>query len=1026
MKNKYSMLFLLAVIITIFPYGSLFSQGKPVPWDSKGTDFWFTFLPNYHNHFNANQSPVLQYGDSLYIFVAADVPTTGNIEFRDRLGNIFNEPFSISNPADVYTFSVSSYLHELWGFNKMGIEMNNTNNDTEKISRLSFHITTDEEVTVYAQSQAITTSDAFMIFPTDVLGNDYFVLSYNSHGYIYEDQGGNEIMSPSATPSQFAIVAVENNTEVTIKPSIPTFINGAGEQRFNMNRGEVYLVQADISSRAKMRADLTGTEIISTKPVAVFTGHQRATVPVEVVDDPFGNNGNPSRDMLVEQMPPLKNWGKNILVSEFRQPNGISPEAYDLYRVLSGYDNNQIYINGFPEVVLNKGEYLERKLDRASHISAEKPVLTAQIKSTSDYSVYSGDNTDGDPFLMIIPPIEQFMDNYKVVNTQAKEIDDDAYERYDIIRYQEVYHQQYITVILPNPAKNSLRIDGNTPASVSWMQVPASNYSYAHIRVSDGAHEVKADEPFGIQIYGYGYANSYGYIGGMSFEPHDYKKPEILAKDTCFIREGIILDTAYLDSGIDSCWIVPGSEENVRSYIEHFTKYADSVHFRGELKDRYQDGRFEIAAIDSFGQENQQVFEIPGFTVDMYFPGNKHHVDFKARAKREYCFDVLLENYGRHEQTVDYSNFKINSGVFFLKNLNLPLTLQPGQILPAQLCLYSDENGEYSDTLLIGDDCTDRQVITGFYHSVYDTKKPDISVTSGPCNWEHQIVFTDSTFEDFGIMQERVVENINCNISRLVFTPTVLVYEAIVEDPYLDAYFELEVIDSVGNTTTYSHEIPGFTIDFSIDGSKAEKLSYGESSIGTLYCDSISLYNYGKYSIVFQNPQFFKNIYFSAPPSQFPIEIPPGEERFVKICYKPLSSTRGIDRDTIYFSHNCLIHKVAVDGIGEELKKFGTSRCDADISLTVSEVPDEYFLEQSIPNPAMEDVEIVFGSTGRGDISISLFDSYGRKVMDIISGEYPAGVYKIGFSTSHLPAGVYFYRMTSPRGVMTKSMVISR
>jgi len=80
--------------------------------DSKGTDFWLSFMPNFHNRVE-NSDPALKYGDSLYIFINAEKTTTGKITYRDRYGIETVENFKIDNPDEIYTFKVSFYDYEI-------------------------------------------------------------------------------------------------------------------------------------------------------------------------------------------------------------------------------------------------------------------------------------------------------------------------------------------------------------------------------------------------------------------------------------------------------------------------------------------------------------------------------------------------------------------------------------------------------------------------------------------------------------------------------------------------------------------------------------------------------------------------------------------------------------------------------------------------------------------------------------------------------------------------------------------------
>ena len=48
---------------------------EPVLFESEGTDFWLTFMPNYHNHIHAWHEG----RDSLYVFITSKHLTKGVI-----------------------------------------------------------------------------------------------------------------------------------------------------------------------------------------------------------------------------------------------------------------------------------------------------------------------------------------------------------------------------------------------------------------------------------------------------------------------------------------------------------------------------------------------------------------------------------------------------------------------------------------------------------------------------------------------------------------------------------------------------------------------------------------------------------------------------------------------------------------------------------------------------------------------------------------------------------------------------------
>lgn len=86
--------------------------------DTKGHDFWLAFPPNYHNIAN---DPIEGYTDSLYIYIVAEEPCSGVIEYTDIFGRKFSHNFQIVDPSKIYTFSVPYDYFELRGFNDSGI-----------------------------------------------------------------------------------------------------------------------------------------------------------------------------------------------------------------------------------------------------------------------------------------------------------------------------------------------------------------------------------------------------------------------------------------------------------------------------------------------------------------------------------------------------------------------------------------------------------------------------------------------------------------------------------------------------------------------------------------------------------------------------------------------------------------------------------------------------------------------------------------------------------------------------------------
>lgn len=681
MKNRYLLipkLFFAAIVLLIAIIPGIPLKAQEII-DSKGKEFWLAFLPNYHN-FQYEIDEKRQLGDSLYIFITCDKPTSGTIEYYNRKNVKFSEKFTIANPKDIYIFKVCYFDFEPFGWNVSSKFLND--NQCEKVSNLSFHVTSSDEVTVYAHSQSYTTSDAFLVFPSDVLGKEYIVVSYNSDG----STDGINTIKTSSTPSQFIIVSAEDQNEIVIKPTVPTKYNGLNEQKIYLDKGQIYLVQADITS-TNLQADLTGTIIKSSKPVALFCGHQRATVPVSY------SGSLTSRDVLIEQIPPMNTWGQNSFLVPYVQAVDASPVGKDLYRIISASDGNEIRIDDKVVTILDKGKFFEGDLTKGAVVTANSPILVAQYKKTSQE--FSGGFQNSDPFIMIASPKEQFLKSYRIINVQAYQ--------YNVIidEYEKVYNEQYITAVVPDDAISSFKIDGISVNPAAFISINNSGYSYGHVNVGDGVHELNCDREFGIYIYGYGYANSYGYIGGMSFKPID-PAPVFSFSSTCYKITGTITDSSYFDTGLTDVIVPEEFNENVNVSISSFQQFADKVTFEAVLKNSNKDGKCKITARDSSGNITTKNISIAGFTLShpdakdtdttpVYSPNIELGV--------EYCFKIPVTNYGSFEQVL--KSLIINHTDIFKINYAKPGKLEKGQTDSIEICILLNTGYGINDTLFI-------------------------------------------------------------------------------------------------------------------------------------------------------------------------------------------------------------------------------------------------------------------------------------------------------------------------------------
>lgn len=396
--------------------------------------------------------PMNYTGDNtLTLFIAGDSETSGTVAIP---GLSFSTTFTVS-PGTVTSVSIP-------------IEALLTGSDS--IENKGIHVTSSDEVSVYGLNRQQATTDAYLGLPTDILGTEYIVLSYvNALEY-----GG-----------EFSIVATEDDTSIDITPTADnaTSTRLAGQTfTITLNQGQTYQFQT-----AGVGVDITGTVITANRPIAVFGAHQIADVPVTAT----------AADHLVEQLPPISTWGQSFVTVPLKTRIGG-----DTFRILASNDGTHVSINGTELAVLDQGEFYEQIIDGPSQITADQPILVAQYSNGSSF-----DSVTSDPFMMLVPPFEQFLGKYTVTTPTTG------------------FSQNFINIAAPSSAVGFLTLDGVTISSDDFTAIGTSGFSYAQISVELGSHVIADSRtagkgsPFGVSVYGFDYYDSYGYPGGISLAP---------------------------------------------------------------------------------------------------------------------------------------------------------------------------------------------------------------------------------------------------------------------------------------------------------------------------------------------------------------------------------------------------------------------------------------------------------------------------------------------------------------------------
>lgn len=92
------------------------------------------------------------------------------------------------------------------------------------------------------------------------------------------------------------------------------------------------------------------------------------------------------------------------------------------------------------------------------------------------------------------------------------------------------------------------------------------------------------------------------------------------------------------------------------------------------------------------------------------------------------------------------------------------------------------------------------------------------------------------------------------------------------------------------------------------------------------------------------------------------------------------------------------------------------------ISQLGTNVPDKFTLSQNYPNPFNPTTNIKFDLAKKSNVKLTVFNSMGQVVMDLVNEEKSAGSYKVDFNASSLSSGTYFYRLETDYFTETKKM----
>lgn len=294
-------------------------------WAQIDTEFWFA-APDLE----------IQHAQTPVRFCVTTFDQSATVTFTQPANPLGFLPHTIEVPAHSYKLYDVSNIVDI-------VETSPYN----QVLNYGFYINSSAPVSIYYESNN-NNSEIYSLKGSNALGYEFLVPTQ----YTYSNH------FPS-TCSRAEMVATEDNTEITIIPSVALKGGIAPNQEVHvvLQKGQSYAVEANSSAPT---AHLRNTRIMATKPIAVNTS-----------DDSVDLDGH--HDLVGDQLVPVSMMGTEY----FAVKSGTGTEYLYFFPT---EDATTISINGVAVGTLDVGEEMERIiLNPVEHISADKPIAVFQL-----------------------------------------------------------------------------------------------------------------------------------------------------------------------------------------------------------------------------------------------------------------------------------------------------------------------------------------------------------------------------------------------------------------------------------------------------------------------------------------------------------------------------------------------------------------------------------------------------------------------------------------------------------------------
>ena len=346
-----------------------------------------------------------------------------------------------------------------------------------------------DKITVIGQNMDGASSDSFLALPTIELDGTYV---------YYGVSVPRTSVHSSLLDSSILIVGTENNTilkltttqsvNITVGNTV-TYDTAGREYSFMINRLQTFY--------AGSPEDLSGTKIVTDKPVSVFSGHRCANVPWNV----------PHCSHLIEQLPPTALWGDVYYIVPLADKRSYTVKvlaAYN-YTIINMYCNNSI-----ESYTINEGYFVNKTSQSNEYcaVYSNKEVLVVQFShgGGEDINNYGY----GDPMMTLVPATNHYLSKFVFSTIHESS----GYNHYVNIIVMEQYYQPNMIYLIAGGVNRSL-------TTQQWIPIQVNNTIKAYatqVNIAEGVAQVfhtDSSAKMMTIVYGFAEHDGYGHIGGI-------------------------------------------------------------------------------------------------------------------------------------------------------------------------------------------------------------------------------------------------------------------------------------------------------------------------------------------------------------------------------------------------------------------------------------------------------------------------------------------------------------------------------